>query len=229
MYLAAADPTQMTSSRPIPNNIWLTPHSTWWQLIQPKWRALVPYQITHDWLPTLPGGIWSNPNDKLSSHFYLWHSLYLVASDPTQMTSYRPISIFEPSPYLLASDPSQMTSYRPLSIFYIHCTWRHLIPPKWQLSSHFNLWHSLYLVASDPTQMTSYRPIFIFDTHSTWWQLIPPKWRALVPCPAASHRPPPGPDQDQCHHKQVLLHTGLYCIQLTPPLMFSIFVSHSYL
>ena len=190
MYLAAADPTQMTSSRPIPNNIWLTPHSTWWQLIQPKWRALVPYQITHDWLPTLPGGIWSNPNDELSSHFYLWHSLYLVASDPTQMTSYRPISIFEPSPYLLASDPSQMTSYRPLSIFYIHCTWRHLIPPKWrvivpfqsltltlpggiwshpndELPSHFYLWHSLYLVAADPTQMTSSRPVSSSITSSS--------------------------------------------------------------
>ena len=181
MYLAAADPTQMTSSRPIPNNIWLTPHSTWWQLIQPKWRALVPFlSLTL----TLPGGIWSNPNDELSSHFYLW-ALTL-----------------------------------PFGIWSL---------PNDELSSPFYLLHSLYLEASDPTHITSYRPISIFDTQSTWWQLIPPKWRALVPCPAASHRPPPGPDQDQCHHKQVILHTGLYCLQLTPPLMFSIFVSNSYL
>ena len=178
--------------------------------------------------------------------------LYLEASDPTQMTSYRPISIFDTHStwwHLIQPKWRVIVPFLSLSP---HLTFWHLIPPKWrvivpflsftftvpggiwshpndELSSHFNLWHSLYLVASDPTQMTSYRPIFIFDTHSTWWQLIPPKWRALVPCPAESHHPPPGPDQDQCHHKQVLLHTGLYCIQLTPPLMFSIFVSHSYL
>ena len=164
LYLVVADPTQMTSSRPIPNNTWLTPHSTWRHLIQPKWQVIVPFlSLTL----TLPGGIWSNPNDELSSHFYLWaltlpFGIWSLPNDELSSPFYLLHSL-----YLEASDPTQMTvivPFQSLTLTLPGGIWSH---PNDELPSHFYLWHSLYLVAADPTQMTSSRPVSSSITSSS--------------------------------------------------------------